>query len=102
MKGLRHSGTSTKGRRREEARKKESEPVNVLQSGLPFNWVDDTWVWVADSLFGYLVFGVQPLFGWVFGWFALFGGVKMGSKKFKQTESNNYEIRKSMETFKNE
>ena len=33
------------------------------------NWIDDIWVWVAD-----LLFGVQPLFGWVFGWFAVIGG----------------------------
>ena len=40
---------------------------------LPFKWVDDIWVWVADSLFGYLVFWAQPLFGWVFWCLAVFG-----------------------------
>ena len=39
---------------------------NRTSTGLPINWVDDIWVRVADSLFGYLVFGVHSLFG--LGW----------------------------------
>ena len=55
-------------------RLKRLKEVERFRIRLPINSVDTIKVWVAYSLVGYLVFAVQLLFGWVFGWFAVFGG----------------------------